>query len=93
MKKLNEELVRQTLKMMKQGTKSMVSKETGLSIATCANLLNELSVKGEALEQGMQESNGGRPAKLYRHNENFSYIACIIIEVGVKKPYTHFCCC
>ncbi|QOS79433.1 ROK family protein [Paenibacillus sp. JNUCC31] len=81
---MNQEMVRQALKTMKQGTKSMVAATTGLSIATCGNLLNELLDTGELLELGMEESSGGRPARLYRFNENFSYVACIIIRAGVK---------
>lgn len=82
-KKMNEEIVRQALKLMKQGTKLMVSKATGLSVATCGNLLNELLMKGEITELGLEESSGGRPATVFRYNENFAYIACIIIGVGV----------
>ncbi|MDR0269502.1 hypothetical protein [Paenibacillus sp.] len=39
-KKMNQELVRQALKTMTQGTKSMVAQATGLSIATCGSILN-----------------------------------------------------
>lgn len=83
-KKMNQELVRQAFKTMKQGTKSMVAQSTGLSVATCGNILNELLDSGELLELGMEESSGGRPARLYRYNEDFSYIACIIIRAGVN---------
>ncbi|WP_248630978.1 ROK family protein [Paenibacillus riograndensis] len=81
---MNKELVRQALKTMKQGTKSMLAQATGLSVATCGNILNELIDTGELLELDMEESSGGRPARLYRYNVNFSYIACIIIRAGVK---------
>ncbi|WP_228101135.1 ROK family protein [Paenibacillus donghaensis] len=83
-KKMNQELVRQALRTMKQGTKSMVAQATGLSVATCGSILNELLDTGELLELDMEESNGGRPARLYQFNVNFSYIACIIIKAGVK---------
>ncbi|ANS74469.1 transcriptional regulator [Paenibacillus yonginensis] len=81
-KKMNQELVRQALKTMKQGTKSMVAQATGLSIATCGNLLNELQELGELIKLDVEESSGGRPAKLYRYNVDFSYIACLIIKSG-----------
>jgi len=83
-KKMNQELVRQSLKTMKQGTKSTVAQATGLSVATCGNILNELLDTGELLELGMEESSGGRPARLYQYNENFLYIVCIIVRAGVK---------
>ncbi|WP_341282245.1 ROK family protein [Paenibacillus sp. FSL H8-0537] len=89
-KKMNQEFVRKALKTMKQGTKSMVAQATGLSVATCGNILNELLDTGELLELGIEESSGGRPARLYRYNENFFYIACIIVRAGVKnRSLTH----
>lgn len=83
-KKMNQEFVRQALKTMKQGTKSMIAQATGLSVATCGNILNELLDTGELLELGMEESSGGRPARLYRYNDNFSFVACIIIRAGLR---------
>ncbi|GIP23541.1 ROK family protein [Paenibacillus sp. J22TS3] len=83
-KQMNLELVRQALKSMKQGTKSMVAQATGLSVATCGNMLNELLDTGELFELDLEESSGGRPAKLYQYNVNFSYIACMMIQAGVE---------
>lgn len=83
-KKMNQELVRQALRVMMQGTKSMVAQATGLSVATCGSILNEMLDTGELLELDWEESSGGRPARLYQYNANFSYIACIIIKAGVK---------
>jgi len=83
-KKMNEELVRQTLKTMNQATKSSVAQTTGLSIATCGSILNDLLASGELLEMNVEESNGGRPAKVYQYNMNFSYIGCMMIRAGVK---------
>lgn len=83
-KKMNQELVRQALRAMRQGTKSMVAQATGLSVATCGSILNELLGNGELLELGMEEPSGGRPARLYKYNEHFSYVACILIKAGVK---------
>ncbi|MFC5449352.1 ROK family protein [Paenibacillus aestuarii] len=83
-KKMNEELVRQTLKTMKQATKSAMAMATGLSIATCGSILNDLLASGELLELNVEESNGGRPAKVYQYNVNFSYIGCMVIRAGVN---------
>jgi len=76
-KKINQELIKQALKIMKQGTKSMIASATGLSIATCGNILNEFLETGEVIETEMEEPNGGRPAKRFVYNSNFAYIACI----------------
>ncbi|MWV42832.1 ROK family protein [Paenibacillus sp. HJL G12] len=76
-KKINQELIKQALKSMKQATKSMISTETGLSVATCGNILNEMLATGEVMETELEESHGGRPARQYVYNANFSHIVCI----------------
>lgn len=76
-KKINQELIKQALKMMKQGTKSMIASVTGLSVATCGNILNEFLATGEVIETELEQPSGGRPARRYIYNANFAYIACI----------------
>lgn len=76
-KKINQELIKQALKMMKQGTKSMIASATGLSVATCGNILNEFLATGEVIETELEQPNGGRPARRYVYNSNFAYIACM----------------
>lgn len=76
-KKINQELIKQTLKMMGQGTKSMIASATGLSVATCGNILNEFLETGEVIETELEEPSSGRPARRYIYNSNFAYIACI----------------
>ncbi len=75
----NIEIVKNALKALPCGTKNTVSKVTGLSVATCNTLLNELAGTGEILE--VQDTSSscsvGRPAKAYRFNEHFSYILCV----------------
>jgi hypothetical protein len=79
-KKINQELIKQALKSMKQGTKSMISSATGLSVATCGNILNELLETGEVMETELEAPNGGRPARRYVYNANYSYILCIFAK-------------
>lgn len=75
----NIEIVKNALKALPCGTKNTVSKITGLSVATCNTLLNELAETGEILEvqDPKNISSVGRPAKAYRFNEHYSYILCI----------------
>jgi predicted NBD/HSP70 family sugar kinase len=79
-KKINQELIKQALKVMKQGTKSMIAGATGLSIATCGNILNEFLETGEVIETEMEQPNGGRPAMRFVYNFNFAYIACMYVS-------------
>lgn len=75
----NIEIIKNALKAIPSGTKNTISRMTGLSVATCNTLLNELAETGEILE--VQDTGNtravGRPAKEYRFNEHFSYILCI----------------
>ncbi|WP_138494840.1 ROK family protein [Paenibacillus pinistramenti] len=83
-KEMNQELVRQTLRTLKQAKKSTVARETGLSVATCGSILNEMLAAGELIELDAEESSGGRPAKVYQYNMNFCYIACLIVRTGIQ---------
>lgn len=57
-KRINQELIKEALKAMKQGTKAAVASVTGLSIATCGNILNELVETGEVIETELEASSG-----------------------------------
>ncbi|MFF2907197.1 ROK family protein [Paenibacillus sp. NPDC057934] len=76
-KKINQELVKQSLKIMRVGTKSMIASATGLSVTTCSNILKEFLETGEVIETEMEQLSGGRPARSFVYNSDFAYIACI----------------
>lgn len=46
----NVKLVKDALKSLESGTKNTVAQMTGLSIATCNTILNELAESGEILK-------------------------------------------
>ncbi|MNW39341.1 N-acetyl-D-glucosamine kinase [compost metagenome] len=79
-KQINTELVKNTLKAMEYGTKASIANMTGLSVATCGNILNELLLTGEVIETELDESSGGRPAMRYKFNADFSYIVCMYVK-------------
>ena len=88
-KRYNQDLVKNALKELSDGTKNTIARITGLSVATCNTILNELAASEEIIEvshdyDGMK--NVGRPAKTYRFNENHSFLACIYmgLEDGKK---------
>jgi len=76
-KNYNIKIIKNALKALPSGTKNTISKITGLSVATCNTILNELDASREILEVESEYSSVGRPAKAYRFNENYSYICCI----------------
>jgi len=80
-KENNKKLIKETLISLKQATKIMVAKETGLSVATCNTLLNELARSEEIIEVKLEKkvSGAGRPSKTYRINEEFQLLSSLSI--------------
>ena len=74
LKKINTELVKQALKDSDYSTKASIAEASGLSIATCRNILNELLGTGEVKEIELAASTGGRPSKRFIYNNEFAYI-------------------
>ena len=89
-KRYNVEIVKNALKALPDGTKTTIARITGLSVATCNTILNELAATGEILEVTNEYSNVGRPAKGYRFNENYSYICCIYMIYENKKKILNY---
>lgn len=87
MKRMNIELVKNTLKAQGVATKASIADLTKLSVATCGTILNELLAIGEVIELEPDESNGGRPAKQYKYNANYGCIICLFVrtEGGVHS--------
>lgn len=79
-KKMNVELVKNALKAQGTATKSSIASLTGLSVATCGTILNELVATGEVIEEKPDESSGGRPAMQYEYNADFGCVVCLLIK-------------
>lgn len=77
-KENNKEMIKKALVQIGQGTKTLVAETTGLSVATCNTLLNELARSGEILEVVLEKkaAGAGRPSKTYRLNDQLSLICC-----------------
>lgn len=89
-KKYNVEIVKNALKALPNGMKTTIARITGLSVATCNTILNELAATGEILEVTNVYLSVGRPAKVYRFNENYSYVCCIYMGYeNMKKTLTY----
>ncbi|MDO4458689.1 MAG: ROK family protein [Clostridia bacterium] len=73
----NVELIKSALKSIESGTKNVIAQMTGLSVATCNTILNELAETGEILETESVAPSIGRPPKSYRFNESFAYVLCL----------------
>ncbi|MFK9090964.1 ROK family protein [Bacillus salipaludis] len=80
-KKTNEELIRKILMQRETVTISYLSKKTGLSIATCNNILNEFLQRKEILEFSLSNSTGGRKARQFKLNVNYKLVAGIAVKI------------
>lgn len=90
LKQINIEIVKSTLKLEKYSTKTSIASATGLSVATCGNILKELLLTGEVLEIDLKPSTGGRPSRRFVYNENYAYVA--IIYARKEGTYNSLSC-
>ena len=73
----NTSLIKNAIKSIESGTKNTISQMTGLSVATCNTILNELAKTGEIIETETVVPGIGRPPKSFRFNESFAYVLCV----------------
>lgn len=63
------------------GTKNSLAMETGLSVATCGNLLSGLIQNGMAAELEAADSTGGRPSRRFSFNREYAYILTVFPRI------------
>ena len=87
MKEVNINIIRNILQKEINVTKQKLSLKTGLSVVTVSSVLQYFLETGEVYEDKMISSNGGRPAKTFCYNKNFSYIltVCTYEEKNINK--------
>ena len=77
---MNTELVRNVFRENEFATKNSLARDSGLSVATCGNILKDLIRSGEIHEIQRADSTGGRPSKQYVYNEDFAHAAVIYLR-------------
>ncbi|MFL0247020.1 ROK family protein [Candidatus Clostridium stratigraminis] len=80
LKKVNNDIIKNALKTMGSATKAELAKETGISLTTVGLILSALISEDEVLNQGFDESSGGRRAERYTLNLNHSLAAVLCVE-------------
>ena len=81
LKEINVDLVKTALKFEDFSTKNSISIATGLSVATCRNILDELMKSGEVKEIELGASTGGRPSRRFVYNQNYAYVAILYTRI------------
>ena len=86
-KNYNVSQIKRALMSIPSGTKNTISKMTGLSVATCNTILNELEATNEIFGIEGEKASIGRPPKVFCFNEKHSFILCIFLtmESGIRK--------
>lgn len=88
-KEINALLVRKALKARRQATKQQLAADTGLSSMTVGTVLQSLELNGEALEAELLSSQGGRPARQFRFNENHAQALILFTHEHQGRDILH----
>ncbi|MDR1745177.1 MAG: ROK family protein, partial [Planctomycetota bacterium] len=78
-RRINREVIREALRTRGEAGIAELSRSTGLSPATCSNIIPGLVADGEVLELDERRSRGGRPARVYAYNPDHTLIAAILL--------------
>ncbi len=73
-------LIRSIMKEHRTVTHNFLAGESGLSPATCKNIMNALLSTGEVYETVPAPSTGGRPSKQFSYNPNFAHAMLIYLR-------------
>ncbi len=88
-KRQNLDRVRALLLRLGVATKARLARESGLSVVTLGGLMAELCARGEAAEDALIPSDGGRPARAYRYNADYAHALslCVLQRNGEEALY------
>lgn len=89
MKAHNIELVRQTLKALREATRAQIAAASGLSTVTVGTILQLLEEEGAATVAGQAASLGGRAARLFRFNPNHAHVLVLCMHEEAGQDILH----
>ena len=89
-KRQNLDSIRTAIQEQGVTTKAMLSQLTGLSVATCNNLLNEMFNAGELLSVDQEASQGGRKALRYTYNKDYFHVLTLQIKSVEQLGYVRY---
>ena len=86
-KERNTDLIRKVMKSEIRSTKQDLARITGLSGVTVGSILRQLEKNEEIFQGPLVASNGGRPARLFRFNENHTHILALFTRERDGKDF------
>lgn len=81
LRKENKKLIRCIMRGGAEYTKQQIAIKTGLSIATCNTLLNEMEAEKEVISDKKRLQEVGRTSAVFRMNEGYESCLCIWFEI------------
>ena len=88
-KQLNSEKIRKEIQLSPKCTKSLVSRKTSLSVATCNNIINDMLKSGELLTVDREDALMGRPATRFEYNAEYHHVLGVAVHSG-EKDYQEY---
>lgn len=87
LRKENKNIIRSIMRDGQHYTKQQIAELTGLSVATCNTLLNEMSENNEVLNEKIRLSEVGRTSASYYLNEQAEKYLCLWFEEILHVKY------
>ncbi len=85
LRRLNSNLVRDTMLAREVWTKETLAAETGLSQSTCHNILMSMLESGETVELSLAAPSGGRPARRFRYCREYVLFAQVLLRYENRR--------
>ena len=83
-RKINKDKIRRLMRDGKEYTKQNIAALTGLSVATCNTLLNELERDHEVLGEKQRLNDVGRSTVVYHMNDDYEYYLCMKVSKSTE---------
>ncbi len=87
-KRMNTERIRSEMQNTKKSTKIEIARSTGLSVATCGTILNEMYKSGEVLRVEQETPYIGRPASVFSYNVDYQHVLGIYMAMAENNNRT-----
>jgi hypothetical protein len=92
-KETNLNSIRNEMKKVRMATKPQIAELTRISLVTVGVLMKELVETGEVVEDSVIQPQLGRPATMYKYNEEYNLALVIYMHEKKKKDIANFAIC
>ncbi len=80
LRKIHTDLIRDIMRQQGSVTHNVLAEQSGLSVATCKNIITDLLQSGEVFEVEPADSTGGRPSKQFSYNPDHFHALLIYLR-------------